>query len=290
MHKNSCPLHPCTLMPCTLYVHSATLTACACPIPCSPHTLYLSHPHILYLHPLDCVPWIPHILHPVPLTPCNLHLIPYTLHPCPALCTLHPFAYWKMIGFPLTPFQILNSIQSWNCKLSLLVIKVPKAPFPHVFKSSALPKLMTKLTLNEPAITENRKVKSMHYITSYLLPFAIMSGKTGRLFNLKKFDVQWRGNVGSLLSWFLWKLSMENICTYSVWNSIACRMKTFPFQWDNRNYITSNFWQICRSVSVFTTRRYSNISFIKQDMFGTKGIQSYFNHSLRGFFTVRYEE
>ena len=185
MHKNSCPLHPCT--PHALHL---ICTLCNPHSLCLPYTLQPPYPvpltpHILYLHPLDCVPWIPHILHPVPLTPCNLHLIPYTLHPCPALCTLHPFAYWKMIGFPLTPFQILNSIQSWNCKLSLLIIKVPKAPFPHVFKSSALPKLMTKLTLNEPAITENRKVKSMDYITSVFIAICNHEWKTGRLFNLK---------------------------------------------------------------------------------------------------------
>ena len=50
-------------------------------------------------------------------------------------------------------FQILNSVQSMSCKLGLLIIKVLKALLRHVPKSSASPKSMTKLTPNEPAIT-----------------------------------------------------------------------------------------------------------------------------------------
>ena len=66
--------------------------------------------------------------------------------------------------FPLTSFEIVNSIQSLHCKLDLPVTKIPKVSLHYVPKSPATPpkKLINKLTPNEPAITRKEGHDKKH--------------------------------------------------------------------------------------------------------------------------------
>ena len=88
------------------------------------------------------------------LYPCHIPFVPFHTTCCTPwtwrtlLCIVFTQRCWWL---PLTPFQILISIQSLHCNVGLLIIDVPRIPLYPVFKYCIPPpphKSMNKLILN----------------------------------------------------------------------------------------------------------------------------------------------